>query len=299
MWQQLRIQLESNDCMALEQQLLEAGAISMTYIDAADQPIYIDHPIFQKAPNDSPLWKDTCLLCMFDRGKNLEPLVEKLQQHPVVKKTKDISIEKIEDQEWERCWMADFLPLQFGKKLWVCPSWLTPPDPEATNISLDPGLAFGTGTHISTSLCLRWLEQASLEYTELIDYGCGSGILAIAAALLGVSKVHAVDNDKQAIVATIDNSCRNNIVEGVIKAYLPEALPELQADILVANILAEPLLDLSFKFSELVKPGGKIVLSGLLEDQVVELITCYQKWFDIEEPLIDHEWGLLIGTRRA
>ena len=299
MWQQLRIQLESNDCMALEQQLLEAGAISMTYIDAADQPIYIDHPIFQKASNDSPLWKDTCLLCMFDKGKNLEPLVEKLQQHPVVKKTKDISIEKIEDQEWERCWMADFLPLQFGKKLWVCPSWLTPPDPEATNISLDPGLAFGTGTHISTSLCLRWLEQASLENAELIDYGCGSGILAIAAALLGVSKVHAVDNDKQAIVATIDNSCRNNIVEGVIKAYLPEALPELQADILAANILAEPLLDLSFKFSELVKPGGKIVLSGLLEDQVVELITCYQKWFDIEEPWIDHEWGLLIGTRRA
>ncbi len=208
-------------------------------------------------------------------------------------------MEQIEDQEWERCWMKDFLPLQFGKNLWICPSWQTPPYPEATNIMLDPGLAFGSGTHPSTSLCLRWLEQAFLQNTEVIDYGCGSGVLSIAAALLGANKVRAVDNDLQAIAATKDNSFQNSIPDGIITTYLPEDLPEEQADILISNILAEPLLDLAVTFSILVKRGGKVVLSGLLENQVMRLISCYSQWFDMSEAVVDNGWGLLTGIRKA
>ena len=299
MWQQLKIQLEPGDCAILEQQLLEAGALAISYLDAGDQPIYIDHPRYNAELSSKPLWENTCLLCLFDKGKDLELLLGKLKKNPVVKNTKDLSVEKIEDQEWERCWMKDFLPLQFGKNLWICPTSQTPPYPEATNIMLDPGLAFGSGSHPSTSLCLRWLEQAFLKNTEVIDYGCGSGVLSIAAVLLGANKVRAVDNDLQAIAATRDNSFQNSIPEGIITTCLPEDLPEEQVDILISNILAEPLLDLAVTFSRLVKPGGKVVLSGLLENQIMGLISCYKQWFDISEAVVDNGWGLLTGIRKA
>jgi len=293
MWQQLKIQLESEDCASLEQLLLEHGALSISYLDAEDQPI------FQKEPGSTPLWKNTCLLSLFDESANLKGLLNNLRHNCLVKNPGELSIEILEDQEWERSWMADFHPMQFGQRLWICPSWQTPPDPNAVNIILDPGLAFGSGTHTTTSLCLRWLEQAPLNAAAVVDYGCGSGILAIAAALLGADKVHAVDNDPQAIAATIDNGYRNSIPEGVITACLPEALQSLQADILVANILAEPLLDLSAKFSQLIKPGGRIVLSGVLEEQLASLVACYSHWFDLDNPVIEQQWSLLSGTRKA
>ncbi|HAJ75039.1 MAG TPA: 50S ribosomal protein L11 methyltransferase [Gammaproteobacteria bacterium] len=293
MWQQLKIQLESEDCASLEQLLLEHGALSISYLDAEDQPI------FQKEPGSTPLWENTCLLSLFDENTDLKALLNNLRHNCLVKNPDELSIEILEDQKWERSWMADFHPMQFGQRLWICPSWLTPPDPNAINIILDPGLAFGSGTHTTTSLCLRWLEQAPLQGAVVVDYGCGSGILAIAAALLGASKVHAVDNDLQAIAATIDNGYRNNIAEGVITAYLPDALPSLQADILVANILAEPLLDLSAKFSELIKPGGMIVLSGVLEEQLASLVACYSRWFHLDNPVVEQQWSLLSGTHKA
>ena len=195
--------------------------------------------------------------------------------------------------------MDNFAPRQFGKRLWICPSWQSPPDPEAINILLDPGMAFGTGSHATTALCLRWLEQADLRDKAVIDYGCGSGILAIAAARLGADKIHAVDNDPQAIAATVDNSLRNDIPLHKITAYLPKALPKLQADFLLANILAEPLHELADQFANLVKPKGKIVLSGILEEQTEPLIARYGRWFSLDSPMTEDGWVRLSGSRRA
>ena len=290
-WQQLKIQIAPEQIKSVEQRLLDQGALSVTYLDAEDQPV------FQKEPGSTPLWDNTSLVSLFDKKTDLEELLDWLTAHPAVNNKSKLKIETIQDQEWERTWMADFHPMQFGEKLWICPSWKNPPDPDAVNIMLDPGLAFGSGTHATTALCLKWLEAAAVKDAKIIDYGCGSGVLAIAAALLGAHKVHAVDNDPQAIAATVDNSFRNEISDNIITAYLPEALPELQADILLANILAEPLMDLAAKFAQLVRPGGNVVLSGLMEDQVKSVMASYRRWFDMDEPVQDQEWVLISGTR--
>tara|TARA_B100000029_G_scaffold19177_2_gene19229 strand:+ start:5512 stop:6393 length:882 start_codon:yes stop_codon:yes gene_type:complete len=293
MWRQLKIQLKSEDASELEQTLFKSGALSISYLDAEDQPV------FQKEPNSTPLWDNAFLLCLFDGNVELDSLLADLKGNTRILNNENLAVEVIEDKDWERSWMEDFKPMQFGEKLWILPSWEIPPDPTAANLMLDPGLAFGSGTHTTTSLCLRWLEKSAIDTKEVIDYGCGSGVLAIAAALLGAKKVHAVDNDPQAIAATLDNSYRNNIAEGIITAYLPEALPELSPDILIANILAEPLIDLSLKFAGLVKPGGQIVLSGILEEQATSLLSCYKRSFDLDSPIIENEWVLITGTRKA
>ena len=293
MWRQLKIQLKSEDASELEQTLFKSGALSISYLDAEDQPV------FQKEPNSTPLWDNAFLLCLFDGNVELDSLLADLKGNTRILNNENLAVEVIEDKDWERSWMEDFKPMQFGEKLWILPSWEIPPDPTAANLMLDPGLAFGSGTHTTTSLCLRWLEKSAIDTKEVIDYGCGSGVLAIAAALLGAKKVHAVDNDPQAIAATLDNSYRNNIAEGIITAYLPEALPELSPDILIANILAEPLIDLSLKFAGLVKPGGQIALSGILEEQATSLLSCYKRSFDLDSPIIENEWVLITGTRKA
>ena len=191
--------------------------------------------------------------------------------------------------------------MQFGERLWVCPSWQEPPEPSAVNLMLDPGLAFGSGSHATTSMCLQWLEKNIRNDNTVIDYGCGSGILAIAAALLGATRVIAVDNDPQAITATIENAKRNNIRKGVIETYLPDQLPDdraaLRSDILIANILAEPLMQLAEDLSHLVKPKGHIALSGLLAEQADELLEHYGSWFEMDEAVLSEEWARLSGIR--
>ena len=293
MWQQLKIQLHSEDTSYFEQILFDSDAISISYLDAEDQPV------FQEEPGSTPLWDNTFLLCLFNTKTDLGSLLNKLRCNTKVLNNKSLNIELIEDQDWERSWMKDFEPIQFGEKLWICPSWLSPPEPNAVNIKLDPGLAFGTGNHATTSLCLRWLDQADVRGSEVIDYGCGSGVLSIASALLGAVKVHSVDNDPQAISATIDNSRRNKVPGDVLTTYLPEAVPPVHADILIANILERPLIDLSEKFAELVKKGGYITLSGLLEEQIPSLLSCYDRWFDMEAPRVEQGWVLLCGTRKS
>ena len=294
-WQQLRVQVQSEHLESIEQFLTDSGALSVTYLDAEDQAV------FQKEPGSTPLWDSVFLLSLFDADCSLDNVMLWLQQHPAINNKSILEIEVLEDQEWERSWMQDFQAMQFGKRLWICPSWQTPPDINAINIMLDPGLAFGSGSHATTSLCLQWLEQNVLENSTVIDYGSGSGVLAIAAALLGAAKVVAVDNDPQAITATMENAQRNSIEENLICAYLPEDLPDSmfteKADILLANILAEPLLQLAKAMAELVKPDGKIVLSGLLEDQAQEILTCYQQWFSMQDPVIEDGWVRLTGTR--
>ena len=294
-WQQLRFQVQPERLEAIEQFLLDQGAMSVTYLDAEDQAV------FQKEPGSTPLWNNICVVSLFSESACLDGVLFWLQQHPAVSNKSDLEIEILEDQEWERSWMADFKAMQFGDNLWICPSWQTPPDPDAITIMLDPGLAFGSGTHNTTSLCLQWLEKNCTAEATVIDYGCGSGVLAIAAALLGASSVIAVDNDPQAITATGENAERNRIGGGLIATYLPDDLPPAvaieQADILLANILAEPLLELAAKFARLVKPGGKIVLSGLLQQQAEQVRACYQSWFAMEEPAISGDWVRLAGTR--
>ena len=293
MWQQIQTTVRAEHCAELEALLLEAGASSVTMMDAEDQPV------FQREPGTTPLWGISTLTGLFPQEQNLKALLATLQFHPRVLNRDSLQIESLQEQVWERTWMDNFTPRQYGKRLWVCPSWQSPPDPEAINILLDPGLAFGTGSHATTALCLRWLEQADLGNKTVIDYGCGSGILAIAAALLGADKIHAVDNDPQAIAATVDNSSRNDMPFGKITAYLPEALPKLQADFLLANILAEPLHELVDHFTALVKPEGKIVLSGILEEQAASLMVRYERWFCLDKPATEDGWVRLSGSRRA
>ena len=293
MWQQIQMMVRAEHCAELEALLLEAGASSVTLMDAEDQPV------FQREPGATPLWRNSTLTGLFPLEKNLKALLATLQFHPQVLNRDSLQIEPLQEQVWERTWMDNFAPRQFGKRLWICPSWQSPPDPEAVNILLDPGLAFGTGSHATTALCLRWLEQANLRDKTVIDYGCGSGILAIAAALLGADKIHAVDNDPQAIAATIDNSLRNDLPLDKITAYLPDALPELQADFLLANILAEPLHELADQFATLLKPEGKIVLSGILEEQTESLLARFERWFSLDKPATEDGWVRLSGYRRA
>jgi ribosomal protein L11 methyltransferase len=294
-WQQLRVQVRSDQIEPLEQLLLNYGGLSISYLDAEDQPV------FQKEPGSTPLWDLVDLVCLFEKEINLDGLLFLLQQHPAIEDKESLILETLEDQVWERSWMSDFKATQFGERLWVCPSWQEPPEPNAVNIMLDPGLAFGSGSHATTSMCLQWLEKNICDDSTVIDYGCGSGILAIAAALLGAARVIAVDNDPQAITATIENAKRNNIPEGVIETYLPNQLPNdpaaLLSGILVANILAEPLMQLAEDLSHLVKPQGQIALSGLLVEQADGLLQHYGSWFEMDEAVVSGEWARLSGTR--
>ena len=294
-WQQLKLQARSDQIDSLEKMLLDYGGLSISYLDAKDQAI------FQKTPGSTPLWDLVDLVCLFEKEKNLDGLLFLLQQHIAIKDKQSLTLEVLKDQAWERSWMSNFKAMQFGERLWVCPSWQKPPEPSAINIMLDPGLAFGSGSHATTSMCLKWLEKNTRDDSTVIDYGCGSGILAIAAALLGAPRVIAVDNDPQAITATIENARRNNISAGIIETFLPDQLPNnmlaLQSDILVANILAEPLLQLAENLSHLVKPKGKIALSGLLAEQADELLEHYGSWFKMGEAVMTEEWVRLSGIR--
>ena len=193
-----------------------------------------------------------------------------------------------------------YRPMQFGKRLWICPSWQEAPDEEAVNLLLDPGLAFGTGTHPTTSLCLQWLDQQddTLSGKILIDYGCGSGILGIAGLLLGASKVIGVDNDPQALTASNDNLARNKLDSKRLATYLPDDLPSVNADILLANILAQPLYELRERLTRLTKTNGSIVLSGILEEQAAELRQYYAEYFLMDEIVLENGWARLTGIKK-
>ena len=193
--------------------------------------------------------------------------------------------------------MDNFHPMSFGKRLWICPSWRDPVDKNAVNLMLDPGLAFGTGTHPTTSLCLKWLDGADIQDKRVIDYGCGSGVLGIAAILLGASKMIGVDNDPQALIASKDNAQRNNINDQLIALYLPDQTPNLQADIVIANILALPLIGLAPRLAELTRPNGHIILSGILEEQAEDVLDRYSEWFSMQPVVSDQGWVRLTGQR--
>ena len=295
-WQQLKIQIIPEHVDFIEPQLLTAGAVSITYLDAEDQPV------FQEELDSTPLWDSLVLCALFEEDTELDELLNWLGDNASIVNRASLEIEKIEDQAWERSWMDNFSAMQFGEKLWICPSWQEPPDPSATNIMLDPGLAFGSGSHATTALCLQWLATQDLQGKDIVDYGCGSGILAIAAALLGAQSVQGVDNDPQAVLATNDNSERNGLLPGRVGTFLPEEYDSMSTpesvDILLANILAAPLLSLASKFASLVKPKGSIVLSGLLAEQVDAITEVYSEWFEMNAAVQREDWIRLSGIKR-
>lgn len=297
-WLQIKVSIQPEQAETYEDLLLAAGCAAVTYQDAADQPI------FEPDLGTTPLWNTTVVTGLFaaehDIQETLQLLQAAQQQMDTASDTPrpEFKAEILEDKDWEREWMDHYHPMQFGKRLWVCPSWRDVPEPDAVNLMLDPGLAFGTGTHPTTALCLEWLDGQPLEALQVVDYGCGSGILGIAALLLGAHHVQAVDIDPQALTATRDNLERNGLNPDQLDTWLPLQAPRIKADVLVANILAGPLAELAPTLAERVKPGGKILLSGLLSQQADELISVYSRWFDMDPPGEREGWIRLSGVRR-
>jgi len=291
-WIQLRIDTDGPHADALSDQLMEEGSISITFEDGKDNPIY------EPTLGETPLWDHTVIIALFEADHDLTPVVERLKLQPYLGNNFSYKIEQVEDKDWEREWMDNFHPIKFGDRLWICPSWREIPDPTAVNVILDPGLAFGTGTHPTTALCLEWLDSLDYRNKEVIDFGCGSGILAVAALKLGAEKVTGVDIDYQAIEASKANAERNG-VEDQLALYLPEDQPQgLIADILVANILAGPLRELAPLMAEKVKSGGQLALSGLLSEQAEEISTFYSQWFEMDAPAHKDDWCRLTGIRK-
>jgi len=290
-WLQVRLAISPEQAETYEDAFLEVGAVSVTFMAAEDQPI------FEPELNTTPLWSHTHLLALFEDGTDAAAVLahmELLTGSPLPEHHSEI----IDDQDWERSWMDNFQPMRFGQRLWIVPSWHAAPEPNAVNLLLDPGLAFGTGTHPTTALCLEWLDGQDLTDSHVLDFGCGSGILAIAALLLGAKEAVGTDIDVQALEASRDNAGRNNIPEGKFPLYLPQDLPQVQADVLVANILAGPLVSLAPQLSSLVKPGGRLALSGILAEQGEDVAAAYAKDFELD-PIANRDgWVRISGRRR-
>lgn len=289
-WLQLTLEARDLDPQRLEAALRQAGAQAITLQDAAD------HPVYEPAPGALPLWPYTRVCGLFPADTDMGRVRERLCDALGRAELPSCRIEPLEDRDWVRAWMDHFRPMRFGARLWICPRDQTPPEPHAVNLRLDPGLAFGSGTHATTALCLEWLDQTPPRGWQVIDYGCGSGVLAIAALLLGARTAWAVDNDPQALQATRQNAGENGVLDR-IAVYPPETLPALEADLLLANILAEPLIALAPEFGARVRPGGMLVLSGLLQEQAPAAIRAYAPWFEMEQTGAREGWVRLSGAR--
>jgi ribosomal protein L11 methyltransferase len=299
---QLILPIGAADPAPYEDALLAAGASSITLEDEGDDPV------LEPLPGTTPLWPRVRVKALFDgdadRDEILQILDEELSSalHDPLSRA---AFETLADRAWEREWLKDFKPMRFGQRLWICPGGQQPDaeqlraGPAPVLIELDPGLAFGTGTHPTTALCLEWLDAATVAGTRVIDFGCGSGILAIAAAKLGAAEVLAVDIDPQALLATHDNAERNGVAP-LIQARLVEADDSsgAPADILLANILAGPLASLASEFSARVRAGGRLVMSGILRNQAEAVASTYAPWFDIAPVVVRDDWVRLDGVRR-
>lgn len=296
-WLQIKVQTDPEKADQYEDLLLSAGCAAVTLQDAEDQPI------FEPELGTTPLWRSTTVTGLFAAEHRIKETLDRLltEQHSVFGESETQNLFKaeiLEDKDWEREWMSHYHPMQFSDKFWVCPSWCEVPDPTAINLMLDPGLAFGTGTHPTTALCLEWLAKQNLKSELVIDYGCGSGILGIAALVLGAESVMGVDIDPQALQATKDNLDRNGLESDRLPVYYPEKVPEIQADTLVANILAGPLKTLAPTLAALMRPGAKLLLSGLLQNQADEVSQHYNQWFEMDPPENKEEWIRLTGIKR-
>lgn len=292
-------QCEKSQAELAETLMLEADALSISLDDAGDQPL------FEPLPGESPLWDDVIITALFDTSVNLEYISQSIAEQVIAT---HVWQSNVDDKDWEREWMKNYHPIECANNLWIVPKWLTPPNPDAINILMDPGLAFGTSYHATTRLCIDWLTEQDLTDKVVIDYGCGSGILGIVALKLGAKAVYAVDIDPQAVLATKQNAERNGVL-AQLQAFLPQEFEQfcqnsavLPTQMITANILAKPLISLAPYFATLLEPNGEIVLAGLIENQVDDVKTAYQAFFDMESDFTfssqeDKHWHRLSGKK--
>ncbi|HDZ9390633.1 TPA: 50S ribosomal protein L11 methyltransferase [Vibrio cholerae] len=291
-WIQIKLNATNDNAEAIGDMLMEeTGAVSVTFLDAKDTPV------FEPLPGETRLWGDTDVVALYEADMDTSLILQQIKASNMLADGFAHKVEQVEDKDWEREWMDNFHPMQFGRRLWICPSWREVPDPQAVNVMLDPGLAFGTGTHPTTALCLEWLDNLDLSGKTVIDFGCGSGILAIAAIKLGAAKVIGIDIDPQALLASKDNAARNG-VEDQIEVYLPKDQPEgLVADVVVANILAGPLRELSPIIKGLLKPGGQLAMSGILDTQAESVAEFYRDDLELDPIAEKSEWCRISGRK--
>ncbi|MFM5877492.1 50S ribosomal protein L11 methyltransferase [Aeromonas veronii] len=290
-WIQIRINATAKTADKVSNMLLGRGAQAVTFMDAKDVPVY------EPMPGETPLWGETEVMGLFDAETDPAPTIAFFQQ--IFGENVGYKVEQLEDKDWVREWMDHFHPMQFGERLWICPSWRDVPNPDAVNVMLDPGLAFGTGTHPTTALCLQWLDGLDLTGKTVVDFGCGSGILGIAALKLGAARVIGIDIDPQAIQASRDNAARNGVADQ-IELYLPADQPQdVEADVVVANILAGPLRELAPLIAGHGKAGSLMALSGVLESQAPDLETIYGQWFEMDPTAVKEEWCRLSGRKHG
>lgn len=290
-WLQIRLEAERGTGETVAEAMANAGALSVTLEDAADDPV------FEPAPGEAPLWPHTAVVGLFDAAADAQGVLREVQSELALESPPRARITTLTGRDWETRWRQDFHAMRFGARLWVCPQGETAPAPDAVTVNLDPGLAFGTGTHPSTALCLEWLDGHCRPGDRLIDYGCGSGILAVAAARLGAARIWAVDIDPQALQATAANA-RANGVGRLVWTGAPERLPSVAADCLIANILAGPLIELAPRFAALLAKDARLVVAGILREQAAAVASALDACFTVEGEAVREGWALLHGRRR-
>jgi len=287
-WLRIGVDADREEGPVIETTFEEQGAVSISFEDRADEPV------FELQPGDTPLWSEIRVTGLFPEDTNAKEILSAIEAslgHTLL----HARVEKLADQDWERVWLERFQPTEVGNNLWICPTHMDAPDPDATTVFIDPGLAFGSGTHPTTAMCLDWLSRQDLRDRLVLDYGCGSGILAIAALKLGAREAWAVDIDPRALEVTRENAVING-VDQRIHTCLPENLEVTGFDVLVANILSGPLITLAATFHELLAPHGDIALSGILSSQADEVAAAYSRNFRLSSKLQDG-WTLLSGAR--
>ena len=294
-WRQLVMDLDALDPAVVEVAMTRVGACSVTLSDAGDDPV------LEPGPGETPLWSNTRVTALFSGDTDMSAVVRELSRELDVDTLPAHRVETLEDRAWEREWLKDFGAMRFGERLWICPTGASVADENAVIVHLDPGLAFGTGTHPTTALCLEWLDGLDLAGRTLLDYGCGSGVLAIAALKLGCSAATGMDIDPQAVIATRQNAAANDVADRLHVTGSPEGI-EGRFDVVVANILAGPLVEFAESITSTLASRGMLALSGILCEQADDVMAAYAPWIEFDEPVFREQdgqtWSRLTGSRR-
>lgn len=294
-WQSVRILVDSKEAEPLSDALMEVGALSVSLEDA-DAGTVDETPLFGEPDYPTAeLWQHSIAVVLLDQHADIPAILAAAASIAAIPVPTDYQVETIAEQDWVRLTQSQFDPIPISPRLWIVPTWHEAPDATAINLKLDPGLAFGTGSHPTTRLCLRWLDAQLSGGETLLDYGCGSGILAIAAVKLGAGAVDGVDIDAQAVTASNDNAALNAVHA---RFCLPAELAEAQYDVVVANILTNPLKAMAPMLAGRVRLGGQLVLSGILAEQAQDVMDVYAQWFTFEAPEMDEGWVRLAGKRQ-
>ncbi len=289
-WLELSVRVSRQNAPLVESLLQNEPVLALTLTDDADDPV------LEPGVGETPLWPSVCVTALFDGNTSIEPITKLLALVPGVDRPQQVSFRKLEDQQWERVWLDRFKPMQFGRDIWIVPGNQEVPSEAKHVLKLDPGLAFGTGTHPTTRLCLEWIDGYDFQAQTVVDYGCGSGVLGIVAAIKGATEVICVDNDPQALVASSDNAMRNEVADH-IHVVMPANFKPVQADVILANILARPLIELAPVLLATLRRGGSLVLSGILEEQAEEVSDAYLPYLDQIITTADNGWVRLHGNK--